>query len=68
MPGGMWATPAYFNNTVYYGPVGNPMQAFTIANGKLSTIATANTSYTLDFQVQHQVCLRMAPEMGLYGP
>ena len=44
LPGGVWATPAYFNNTVYYGPVGNPIQAFAIANAKLSTTATAQTA------------------------
>ena len=43
LPGGVWAMPAYFNNTVYYGSVGSPIQAFTIANAKLSTSATAQT-------------------------
>ena len=36
--------PAYFNGTVYYGAVGDPIQAFTITNAKLSTTATAHTS------------------------
>lgn len=44
LPGGVWGTPAYFNNTIYYGPVGNPIQAFAVANAKLSTTATAHTS------------------------
>ena len=44
LPGGVWGAPAYFNNTVYYGPVGNPIQAFATANAKLSTTATAHTS------------------------
>jgi len=44
LPGGVWGAPAYFNNTVYYGPVGNPIQAFAVANAKLSAIATAHTS------------------------
>lgn len=44
LPGGVWAAPAYFNNTVFYGPVGNPLQAFAVANAKLSTTATAHTS------------------------
>ena len=41
---GIFSTPAYFNNTVYYGPVASPMQAFTIKNAKLSTSATAQTA------------------------
>ena len=43
LPGGVWAMPAYFNNTVYYGSVGSPIQAFTITNAKLSASATAHT-------------------------
>ncbi len=30
LPGGVYAMPAYFNNTVYYGSVGSPIVAFTI--------------------------------------
>jgi hypothetical protein len=41
---GIFSTPAYFNNVVYYGPVASPMQAFTIKNAKLSTSATAQTA------------------------
>ena len=48
LPGGVWAMPAYFNNTIYYGSVGNPIQAFTITNAKLSTSAAAHT--TTNFQ------------------
>ena len=44
LPGGVWAYPAYFNNTVYYGSVGSPIQAFTITNAKLSTSSTAQTA------------------------
>jgi hypothetical protein len=43
LPGGVFSMPAYFNNTVYYGAVGYPIQAFTITNAKLSTSATAHT-------------------------
>ena len=42
LPGGVWASPAYFNNTVYYGSVGSPLQAFSITNAKLSSSATAH--------------------------
>jgi hypothetical protein len=37
LPGGVWAMPAYFNNVVYYGSVGQPLAAFTITNAKLGT-------------------------------
>jgi hypothetical protein len=43
LPGGVWSMPAYFNNAIYYGSVGSPIQAFTITNAKLSTNATAQT-------------------------
>jgi len=35
--GGSFATPAYFNNAVYYGGVGDSLKAFAIANAKLVT-------------------------------
>jgi len=35
--GGVWSTPAYFNNTVYYGPVDDNLLAFPISNAMLSS-------------------------------
>ena len=35
LPGGVFSMPAYFNNTIYYGPVGSPILAFTLSNAKL---------------------------------
>ena len=29
--GGIWSTPAYFNGTLYYGPVGNTLRAFKMS-------------------------------------
>jgi hypothetical protein len=49
LPGGVFAMPAYFNNTIYYGSVGSPIQAFTITNAKLSTSATAQTANTFGY-------------------
>jgi len=49
LPGGVWAMPAYFNNTVYYGSVSSPIQAFTITNAKLSTSATAHTANSFGY-------------------
>jgi len=36
LTGGVWSAPAYFNNTVFYGPSGNNLLAFFISNAKLS--------------------------------
>jgi hypothetical protein len=49
LPGGVWAMPAYFNNTVYYGSVGSPIQAFTITNAKLSTNAVAQSANSFGY-------------------
>jgi hypothetical protein len=34
--GPIFSTPAYFNSTVYFGAVGEPLEAFSISDGKLS--------------------------------
>jgi hypothetical protein len=49
LPGGVWAMPAYFNNTIYYGSVGSPIQAFTITNAKLSPSATSQTANSFGY-------------------
>jgi hypothetical protein len=49
LPGGVWAMPAYFNNAVYYGSVGSPIQAFTFTNAKLSASATAQTATNFEY-------------------
>jgi hypothetical protein len=49
LAGGVWATPAYFNNTVYYGPVGGPIRTFTITNARLSTGSTAQTANSFGY-------------------
>jgi outer membrane protein assembly factor BamB len=36
VPGGLWATPAYFNGTVYYGDSGQTLKAFVISGAKLA--------------------------------
>ncbi len=49
LPGGVWAMPAYFNNAVYYGSVGSPIQSFAITNAKLSPGATAHTATSFGY-------------------
>jgi outer membrane protein assembly factor BamB len=47
LPGGIWSTPAYYNNTVYYGPVGSAIAAFTIKDAKLTL--SGNTAVTFPY-------------------
>jgi outer membrane protein assembly factor BamB len=49
LPGGVWAMPAYFNNTIYYGSVGNAIKAFGISNAHLSTTPTSQTGTTFTY-------------------
>ncbi len=44
LAGGIYASPAYFNSTVYYGPVGGPLLAFSISNALLSTLPTSQSA------------------------
>ncbi|HEY0794990.1 MAG TPA: RICIN domain-containing protein [Acidisarcina sp.] len=43
LPGGVWSSPAYFNNRVYYGSVGATMRVFDITAAKLSTSPAQTT-------------------------
>ncbi len=49
VPGGIWSTPAYFNNTVYYADVGGTLKAFTISNAMLSTSPAAQTTTNFEY-------------------
>jgi hypothetical protein len=49
LPGGVFSMPAYFNNTLYYGAVSNPIKAFTITNAKLSAAPAFQTSNTFPY-------------------
>ena len=48
LPGGIWSTPAYFNGTVYYGPVSGTLKAFPISNARLAATpqSQSSTSFT----------------------
>lgn len=47
--GRVFASPAYFNNTLYYGAGGASLRAFQIANAMLGGAATAQTGNTFTF-------------------
>ena len=49
LPGGVWANPAYFNNTVYYGSVGQPLKAFPINNAKLAASPSSESPTSFEY-------------------
>jgi hypothetical protein len=49
LPGGIWSTPAYFNNTIYYADVGGSLKAFGIVSAKLSAAPTSQTTTAFAF-------------------
>src|SRR5207244_2030985 len=46
--GSVFAMPAFFNNTIYYGAVGDGLKAFPIASAKLGTVSSQST-HTFSF-------------------
>ena len=44
---GVWATPAYFNSSIYYGPQGGSLKAFSVTDARLSSSPTSQTSTQL---------------------
>jgi outer membrane protein assembly factor BamB len=44
LPGGVWSSPAFFNGSIYYGPVGSPILRFVFQNAKLLPAAVAKTA------------------------
>jgi Immunoglobulin I-set domain len=49
LPGGIYSTPAYFNNTVYYGAVSGPLRAFPISAAKLALSPASETGITFTY-------------------
>ena len=43
-PNQVYSTPAWFNNTLYYGPVGSPLAAYLFSGGSFSMSPTVSTS------------------------
>ena len=41
---GVWATPAYFNSSIYYGPQDGSLKAFSLTHALLSSSPTSQTS------------------------
>jgi outer membrane protein assembly factor BamB len=47
--GGVWAVPAYFNGSVYFGPEGNHLMQFSFTNAKLSTSPVSKSSESFTY-------------------
>ena len=41
--GGIWSTPAYFNGSLYYGPVGGALLAFSVTSAMVSGAPTSHS-------------------------
>jgi outer membrane protein assembly factor BamB len=42
--GGIWSTPAYYNGTLYYGPNGGALLAFTVSGARVSSTPASMSS------------------------
>jgi hypothetical protein len=49
LPLGVWSTPAYFNNTLYYGPVGGTLKAYSVVNARLVPSPRSQTPNTFGY-------------------
>ena len=47
--GGVFSKPSYFNNTVYYGSVGDHLKAFPITAAKLATTPATQSSASFEY-------------------
>lgn len=46
---GVFSMPAYFNNVLYYGAVGDQIKAFTISQARLATVPSSRTSHKFPY-------------------
>jgi hypothetical protein len=47
--GGVWAMPAYFKNTIYYGAQGDTLKAFSIVDAKLVAAPASQSSVSFPY-------------------
>jgi len=45
VPGGVWSSPAWFNGQLYYGDVGDNLQAFRFSNGSFTSASLSPTGF-----------------------
>jgi hypothetical protein len=49
LPGGVWATPAYFNGTLYYGDVSGTLKAFALSAATITAAPTSQSAASFAF-------------------
>jgi PQQ enzyme-like repeat protein len=49
LAGAVFASPAYFNNTLYYGAVGDTIKAFAISNAQVASTPASHTSNSFPY-------------------
>jgi hypothetical protein len=47
--GGVWSMPAFFNNTVYYGPVGTTLKAFPVISARIALVPSSTTTTSFGY-------------------
>ncbi|HKD54177.1 MAG TPA: PQQ-binding-like beta-propeller repeat protein [Steroidobacteraceae bacterium] len=47
--GGIWSTPAYYNGTLYYGPTGGALLAFTVSGARVSSSPSSMSQGTFAY-------------------
>ncbi len=47
--GGIWSMPAYFNNSVFFGPVGNNLLKFKFSDARLSSSPVSKTTTSFPY-------------------
>ena len=47
--GSVFAMPAFFNNTIYYGAVGDALKAFPLASAKVASVPSSQSTHSFGF-------------------
>ena len=65
---GMFSTPTYWNNNVYFGSGGDRVKAFSLTNGLLSTEPTSQSPTLWAIRVQRRLSLPTGTAAASSGP
>jgi hypothetical protein len=49
LPGGIWSMPAYFNGSIYYGPVSHNLVQFKFSQAKLATAPASSSEVSFPY-------------------